>query len=245
MLTRYLCRPTRRFAANCGVNSPCAGLSVPSRVPEGVPRRGANQPFVSELARRILRKSIGSMRDQWLHCSKCRRTPVPGEFVHRLESERIVCSLCLAKVSAAAARRRQWPSASTRASGTCRSPVAPPDPGASIESRPVGPVTVETVISAPREAVFDFVGDLANHVAFTDHFSSDFRLARTKSDGLGAAARFRLENPGPEAVGRGAVQRLRAPAPDRRRRPIRAVGAVTSSGPSGISARRARRREWN
>jgi uncharacterized protein YndB with AHSA1/START domain len=62
----------------------------------------------------------------------------------------------------------------------------------------VGPVTVETVISAPREAVFDFLGDLANHVAFTDHFMSDFRLARAKSDGLGAAARFRLENPGPK-----------------------------------------------
>jgi uncharacterized protein YndB with AHSA1/START domain len=61
----------------------------------------------------------------------------------------------------------------------------------------VGPVTVETVISAPREAVFDFVGDLANHAAFTDHFSSEFRLARAKSDGLGAAARFRLDNPGP------------------------------------------------
>lgn len=62
----------------------------------------------------------------------------------------------------------------------------------------MGPVTVETVISAPREAVFDFVGDLANHVAFTDHFMSDFRLARAKSGGLGAAARFRLENPGPK-----------------------------------------------
>ena len=62
----------------------------------------------------------------------------------------------------------------------------------------MGPVTVETVISAPREAVFDFVGDLANHAAFTDHFMSDFRLARAKSDGLGAAARFRLENPGPK-----------------------------------------------
>jgi uncharacterized protein YndB with AHSA1/START domain len=62
----------------------------------------------------------------------------------------------------------------------------------------LGPVTVETVISAPREAVFDYVGDLANHVAFTDHFSSDFRLARAKSYGLGAAARFRLENPGPK-----------------------------------------------
>jgi hypothetical protein len=55
---------------------------------------------VSELARRILRKSIGSMREQCLHCAKCRRTPVPGEFVHRLARERLVCSLCLAKVPA-------------------------------------------------------------------------------------------------------------------------------------------------
>ena len=62
----------------------------------------------------------------------------------------------------------------------------------------MGPVTVETVISAPREVVFDFVGDLANHVAFTDHMMSDYRLARAKSDGAGAAARFRLENPGPK-----------------------------------------------
>ena len=62
----------------------------------------------------------------------------------------------------------------------------------------MGPVTVETVISAPREAVFEFVGDLANHVAFTDHYMSDFRLARANSVGAGAAARFRLENPGPK-----------------------------------------------
>ena len=53
---------------------------------------------MSELARRILRKSIGSMRRQCVQCSSCRRTPVPGEFVHRLASERVVCSLCLAKL---------------------------------------------------------------------------------------------------------------------------------------------------
>lgn len=40
------------------------------------------------------------MRDECLHCSSCRRTPVPGEFVHRIASERVVCSLCLAKVPA-------------------------------------------------------------------------------------------------------------------------------------------------
>lgn len=55
---------------------------------------------MSELARRILRKSIGSMREQCSECSKCHRTPVPGEFVHRLGPERAVCSLCLVKLPA-------------------------------------------------------------------------------------------------------------------------------------------------
>jgi hypothetical protein len=40
------------------------------------------------------------MRQDCLQCGSCRRTPVPGEFVHRLSSERVVCSLCLAKVPA-------------------------------------------------------------------------------------------------------------------------------------------------
>jgi uncharacterized protein YndB with AHSA1/START domain len=65
----------------------------------------------------------------------------------------------------------------------------------------MGPVTVDTVISAPREDVFDYVGDLANHLAFSDHYLSDFRLARAKSDGPGAAARFRIESPGPQQWG--------------------------------------------
>ena len=49
---------------------------------------------------------------------------------------------------------------------------------------------MHTFISAPREDIFDFVADFANHVAFTDHYLTDFRLARARSDGLGAAARF-------------------------------------------------------
>lgn len=53
---------------------------------------------MSNLARRILRKSIGTMRSDCVHCSACHRTPVPGEFVHRLSAERVLCSLCLARV---------------------------------------------------------------------------------------------------------------------------------------------------
>lgn len=56
-------------------------------------------------------------------------------------------------------------------------------------------VTVSTVISAPREEVFDFVCDLAGRPAYTDHYMHDYRLARVNPVGQGAAARFRLRAP--------------------------------------------------
>jgi uncharacterized protein YndB with AHSA1/START domain len=54
------------------------------------------------------------------------------------------------------------------------------------------PVTVTSTIDAPRERVFDYLADIANHAEFTDHFMKDFRLERLDSRGVGAAARFRL-----------------------------------------------------
>ena len=56
-------------------------------------------------------------------------------------------------------------------------------------------VTVSTVISAPREEVFDFVSDLAARPAYTDHYLHDYRLARANPVGQGAAALFRLRLP--------------------------------------------------
>jgi uncharacterized protein YndB with AHSA1/START domain len=56
-------------------------------------------------------------------------------------------------------------------------------------------VTVAAYISAPREQIFDFVNDLAGRPAFTDHYQRDFRLARVRSVGVGAAARFVLKVP--------------------------------------------------
>jgi len=55
-------------------------------------------------------------------------------------------------------------------------------------------VTVEVVISAPREQVFDLVADLSRRPSFTDHYLKDFRLARANPVGRGAAARFLLES---------------------------------------------------
>lgn len=57
------------------------------------------------------------------------------------------------------------------------------------------PFTVHASISAPREQVFDFVGDLAGRVAYCDHYMKDFRLTRPRASGVGAAARFLLEAP--------------------------------------------------
>ncbi|HLB21776.1 MAG TPA: SRPBCC family protein [Solirubrobacteraceae bacterium] len=58
------------------------------------------------------------------------------------------------------------------------------------------PVTVSTIISAPREQVFDYLQDIANHSEFTDHFIVDWRLTRIDSIGRGAGARFRVKAPG-------------------------------------------------
>ena len=56
-------------------------------------------------------------------------------------------------------------------------------------------VTVDTVISAPREDVFDFVADLSLRPSFADHYLKDYRLARANPVGKGAAARFLLDRP--------------------------------------------------
>jgi uncharacterized protein YndB with AHSA1/START domain len=57
-------------------------------------------------------------------------------------------------------------------------------------------VSVSTVISAPRESVFDYLEDIANHAEFTDHYLRDWHLTRVDSVGRGAGARFRVAMPG-------------------------------------------------
>jgi uncharacterized protein YndB with AHSA1/START domain len=59
----------------------------------------------------------------------------------------------------------------------------------------VDPVTVSTVISAPREQVFDYLQDIANHSEFSDHYLVDWHLTRVDSIGRGAGARFRVRMP--------------------------------------------------
>jgi len=60
----------------------------------------------------------------------------------------------------------------------------------------MGPISVTRAIDAPREHVYDFLRDLANRPAFTDHFIADYRLERFESAGVGAAARMRIDRGG-------------------------------------------------
>ena len=47
-----------------------------------------------DLAALLLRRSIGSLGSGHDRCAQCRRTPLPGERLHELESGRLLCELC-------------------------------------------------------------------------------------------------------------------------------------------------------
>ncbi|MBV8430495.1 MAG: SRPBCC family protein [Solirubrobacterales bacterium] len=59
----------------------------------------------------------------------------------------------------------------------------------------MNPVTATTTIARPREEVFKYLADVANHAEFTDHFLTHWRLLREDTYGVGAGARFRIKAP--------------------------------------------------
>jgi uncharacterized protein YndB with AHSA1/START domain len=59
----------------------------------------------------------------------------------------------------------------------------------------VEPFTVSTTIAKPREQVFEYLADIANHAEFTDHYLVDWHLTRMDTYGTGAGARFRIKAP--------------------------------------------------
>jgi uncharacterized protein YndB with AHSA1/START domain len=59
----------------------------------------------------------------------------------------------------------------------------------------VDPVAVTVTIARPREEVFEYLADVANHAEFCDHYLVDWRLTREDSYGRGAGARFRVRMP--------------------------------------------------
>ena len=144
----------------------------------------------------------------------------------------IVCELCRPL-----RRDRRWPARSCATASTARrsvSPPAPPEPLAPAFARrapqpatvlidlppAVDPLTVSIVVSAPREQVFDYLQDIANHPEFTDHYLVDWHLTRIDSVGLGRRRPFPRQGARqPFQLGRLHVHRGGAPAPHRRGRP--------------------------
>jgi uncharacterized protein YndB with AHSA1/START domain len=59
----------------------------------------------------------------------------------------------------------------------------------------VDPVTASVSIDRPREEVFAYLVDVANHSEFSDHYLNHFRLTRLESVGQGAGARFKIDAP--------------------------------------------------
>jgi uncharacterized protein YndB with AHSA1/START domain len=59
----------------------------------------------------------------------------------------------------------------------------------------VDPFSVSTTIARPREEVFEYLADIANHAEFTDHYRVDWHLTRENPYGTGAGARFRIKAP--------------------------------------------------
>lgn len=55
-------------------------------------------------------------------------------------------------------------------------------------------VTLSTTIACPREEVFEYLADVANHAEFTDHCLVDWHLTREDSYGVGAGGRFRTKS---------------------------------------------------
>ena len=57
------------------------------------------------------------------------------------------------------------------------------------------PFTVTVNVALPREQIFEYLADIANHAEFSDHYLVDWRLTRVDSYGEGAGARFRSKVP--------------------------------------------------
>ena len=92
------------------------------------------------------------------------------------------------------------------------------------------PFTVETQIARPREEVFEYLADVANHPEFTDHFLKEWRMTREDTYGLGAGGRFHADLP----FTRFAVGRL----DDRRRRAARRRSCCRAAPASSTASAR-------
>lgn len=72
-------------------------------------------------------------------------------------------------------------------------------------------IAVSRTIDAPRERVFEYLSNVANHAEFSDHYLRDFRLGRLDSTGLGASASWHMDFPLAGVWGDAAITELDPP----------------------------------
>ena len=63
----------------------------------GLPANGSPVPDMDAL---LVRSFIGALPSTAASCAGCRRTPLAGEMVHKLDSGRLMCELCFAALPA-------------------------------------------------------------------------------------------------------------------------------------------------
>ena len=151
-------------------------------------QRSSASPSRTSNASSCARASGRAKRDA-AHCSDCGRTPLIGEHVHLYARGAVVCELCRP-------RRRHPPEGSQPSAtpSTARPSGCGCAPLRSIRG-PVDPLINEITIARPREEVFDYLADIANHAEFSDHFLVDWRLTREDTYGVGAGARWKSKAP--------------------------------------------------
>jgi uncharacterized protein YndB with AHSA1/START domain len=59
----------------------------------------------------------------------------------------------------------------------------------------VDPIEASVVVDRPREEVFEYLADVANHWEFTDHYVREVHMTREDTYGIGAGMRFRIPTP--------------------------------------------------
>jgi uncharacterized protein YndB with AHSA1/START domain len=59
----------------------------------------------------------------------------------------------------------------------------------------VDPLITDVTIARPREEVYEYLADIANHAEFCDHFMVDWHLTREDTYGVGAGARWKMKVP--------------------------------------------------
>ena len=182
-------RPKRRLKIAQRRNARDAAQNMP---PWPAPQSTIDE---QDLERALLRKSVGALADGRHDCADCGRTPLIGETLYRYAARR---DRLRAVPPAAPRRARRAASACATASTATRCACAACARRRS--RRPPGrfrrrwsPSRSTTTIARPREEVFEYLADVANHAEFSDHCLVDWHLTREDSYGRGAGARFRVE----------------------------------------------------